>query len=185
MTPGCGKQPGSDSVSSHNPRVPKARDHDREHPPPMPTYRYRCGSCGKDVEIWQSITSDSLTTHDAIEGATCTGPLTKVLSPAGIVLKGSGFYKTDNRSGSSRSGSSSDSRSSESSSGDSKSGDSKSGDSSGGDSKSSDSSSSGKSGSGKSSDSGSGSNGSGSKDGGSKDGGSKSGAGTSTGSSSS
>lgn len=69
----------------------------------MPTYRYRCGTCGDDVEVWQSITDDSLATHDAIDGVTCDGPLTKVLSPAGIVLKGSGFYKTDNRSGGSRS----------------------------------------------------------------------------------
>jgi len=34
----------------------------------------------------------------------CGGKLTKVLSPAGIVLKGSGFYKTDNRSSSKRGG---------------------------------------------------------------------------------
>ena len=33
--------------------------------------------------------------------AGCGGKLTKVLSSVGIVLKGSGFYKTDNRSGSS------------------------------------------------------------------------------------
>jgi putative FmdB family regulatory protein len=66
----------------------------------MPTYRYRCGSCGDELEIWQSITDDALTEHDA-----CGGPLLKVLSPAGIVLKGSGFYKTDARSGGSRNGS--------------------------------------------------------------------------------
>ena len=123
----------------------------------MPTYRYRCGTCGEDAEIWQSITDDSLTNHDAIDGATCTGALTKVLSPAGIVLKGSGFYKTDNRSSSSKSG---DSKSGDSSSSDAKSGDASSG------------------------STGSGSNGSGSKDTGSKDtgsngGGSKSGAGSS------
>jgi len=59
----------------------------------MPTYRYRCGDCGKEFEVWQSITDDPLRTHD--HG--CGGELVKVLTPAGIVLKGSGFYKTDNR----------------------------------------------------------------------------------------
>ena len=59
----------------------------------MPTYRYRCESCGDEFQVWQSITDDALSTHDD----SCGGPLVKVLSPAGIVLKGSGFYKTDNR----------------------------------------------------------------------------------------
>lgn len=81
----------------------------------MPTYRYRCGQCGEEFEQWQSITDDALTVHDGERG--CGGPLSKVLSPAGIVLKGSGFYKTDNRSGSSNgNGSSARGSSSESSS---------------------------------------------------------------------
>jgi putative FmdB family regulatory protein len=58
----------------------------------MPTYRYRCSKCGEETEVWQSITDPALTTHDE-----CGGELVKVLSPAGIVLKGSGFYKTDSR----------------------------------------------------------------------------------------
>ena len=61
----------------------------------MPTYRYRCGGCGKEFEVWQSITDDPLRTHD--DG--CGGELVKVLTPAGIVLKGSGFYRTDSRTG--------------------------------------------------------------------------------------
>ena len=61
----------------------------------MPTYRYRCTECGEDMEVWQPITDPAITHHDG----TCGGELVKVLSPAGIVLKGSGFYKTDNRSG--------------------------------------------------------------------------------------
>jgi putative FmdB family regulatory protein len=61
----------------------------------MPTYRYRCDKCGDEFEVWQSITDPALTTHDA-DG----GELRKVLSAAGIVLKGSGFYKTDSRNGS-------------------------------------------------------------------------------------
>jgi putative FmdB family regulatory protein len=111
----------------------------------MPTYRYRCGECGEEFEVWQSIKDDSLQTHD--EG--CGGPLVKVLTPAGIVLKGSGFYKNDSRSSgrhasgtdkeSKRDGDSSGSSDGESKSGDSKSDESKSGDSKSGDSKSGDS----------------------------------------------
>ncbi|MFA5883072.1 MAG: FmdB family zinc ribbon protein [Acidimicrobiia bacterium] len=66
----------------------------------MPTYRYRCAKCGDELEIWQSFDEKPLTRHSG----GCGGKLAKVLSPAGIVLKGSGFYKTDNRS-SSKSGS--------------------------------------------------------------------------------
>jgi putative FmdB family regulatory protein len=135
----------------------------------MPTYRYRCESCGDDFEVWQSITDDALTTHDASAGdGSCGGHLVKVLSAAGIVLKGSGFYKTDSRASRSKNGdgtkdaSSSDGGSSDSGSKDagskdsgSKDSGSKSSDAKGGssDSKSSDS---------KSGSSGSGSSGSGS-----------------------
>jgi|SRR5450631_1930142 putative FmdB family regulatory protein len=60
----------------------------------MPTYRYRCSGCGEEFELWQSIKDDSLRTHE--DG--CGAEVLKVLTPAGIVLKGSGFYKTDSRS---------------------------------------------------------------------------------------
>ena len=66
----------------------------------MPTYRYRCAKCGDELEVWQSFSDKPLARHNG----GCGGKLAKVLSPAGIVLKGSGFYKTDNRkSGSSSS----------------------------------------------------------------------------------
>src|SRR3954462_14891231 len=61
----------------------------------MPTYEYRCAKCGQHFDVYQSFSEDPLTKHPG-----CGGKVTKVLSPAGIVLKGSGFYKTDNRSGS-------------------------------------------------------------------------------------
>src|SRR4051812_21644746 len=64
----------------------------------MPTYEYRCAKCGRHFDVYQSFSEDPLTKH-----AECGGKLNKVLSPAGIVLKGSGFYKTDSRSGSKRS----------------------------------------------------------------------------------
>src|SRR5262245_32383297 len=60
----------------------------------MPTYRYRCAKCGDEMEIWQSFEEKPKTRHTG----GCGGKLQKVMSPAGIVLKGAGFYKTDNRS---------------------------------------------------------------------------------------
>jgi putative FmdB family regulatory protein len=58
----------------------------------MPTYQYRCAKCGEEFELWQSIHDDALTRHPG-----CGGEVTKVFAPAGIVLKGSGFYRTDSR----------------------------------------------------------------------------------------
>jgi putative FmdB family regulatory protein len=66
----------------------------------MPTYRYRCDKDGEEFEVWQSIHDDTLTEHPG-----CGGRVTKVMAPAGIVLKGSGFYRTDSRAGSRKSGS--------------------------------------------------------------------------------
>src|SRR4029079_8237534 len=89
----------------------------------MPTYRYRCAKCGDETEIWQSFDEKPKTRH----AGGCGGKLQKVMSPAGIVLKGSGFYKTDNRSSKSgakangKDSSSSESSNSESSSSESKS----------------------------------------------------------------
>jgi putative FmdB family regulatory protein len=63
----------------------------------MPTYVYECAKCGDEFELWQSFSDEPLKKHSG-----CGGKVTKVLQPVGIVLKGSGFYKTDNR-GSSKS----------------------------------------------------------------------------------
>jgi putative FmdB family regulatory protein len=60
----------------------------------MPTYEYRCTKCGEHLEVVQSFKDAPLT-----ECPACAGALRKVYSPVGIVLKGSGFYKTDSRSG--------------------------------------------------------------------------------------
>lgn len=60
----------------------------------MPTYEYRCNSCGEHLEVVQSFSDKPLTTCP-----NCSGQLRKVFSPVGIVFKGSGFYKTDNRGG--------------------------------------------------------------------------------------
>jgi len=59
----------------------------------MPTYGYRCGSCGHEFEIRQRITEESLTTCPK-----CGGKLSKMLYPAGVIFKGSGYYTTDYKS---------------------------------------------------------------------------------------
>ncbi|MBV8162403.1 MAG: FmdB family transcriptional regulator [Acidimicrobiia bacterium] len=59
----------------------------------MPTYEYACKACGEHVEVVQSFKDEPLT-----ECPACGGALRKVFAPVGIVLKGSGFYKTDSRS---------------------------------------------------------------------------------------
>ena len=84
----------------------------------MPTYQYVCTECGGQIEAVQKFTDDPLTVHD-----TCGGRLRKVFSPVGIVFKGSGFYRTDSRKGSSASVNASSSSESSSSAGDKKSGD--------------------------------------------------------------
>ena len=61
---------------------------------PVPTYQYACTACGHRFEAVQSFSDSSLT--DCPE---CAGRLRKVFSSVGIVFKGSGFYRTDSRSG--------------------------------------------------------------------------------------
>ncbi len=60
----------------------------------MPTYQYACTECGEQLEMVQKFSDDPLTVCPA-----CEGRLRKVFSPVGIVFKGSGFYRTDSRSG--------------------------------------------------------------------------------------
>jgi len=119
----------------------------------VPTYQYVCTECGGQLEAVQKFTDDALTVHEA-----CGGRLRKVFSPVGIVFKGSGFYRTDSRNGSSAAtqassspsssaaGSSPDSPSSSSSSSSSSGGEKASSPSSGGEKASSTSSSAGSSG---------------------------------------
>ena len=60
----------------------------------MPTYAYACTSCDHRFEAVQSFSEDSLTSCPQ-----CEGRLRKVFSAVGVVFKGSGFYRTDSRSG--------------------------------------------------------------------------------------
>ena len=64
----------------------------------MPTYQYTCTECGEPLETVQKFSDEPLTVCPA-----CGGRLRKVFSPVGIVFKGSGFYRTDSRNGSSAS----------------------------------------------------------------------------------
>ena len=76
----------------------------------MPTYQYACTECGHAFDQFQSFSESSLT-----ECPECQGKLRKVFSAAGVVFKGSGFYRNDSRSSSSSSSSASSSSSSSSS----------------------------------------------------------------------
>jgi putative FmdB family regulatory protein len=66
----------------------------------VPTYQYACTACDHRFEAVQSFTDAALT-----ECPACSGTLRKVFSSVGIVFKGSGFYRTDSRSGGSSSSS--------------------------------------------------------------------------------
>jgi putative FmdB family regulatory protein len=61
----------------------------------VPTYQYACTECGHAFEQFQSFSDDALT-----ECPACQGRLRKVFNAVGVVFKGSGFYRTDSRSGS-------------------------------------------------------------------------------------
>jgi putative FmdB family regulatory protein len=66
----------------------------------LPTYEYACKACGHRLEAVQKFTDDALTVCPD-----CGGALRKVFGAPGIVLKGSGFYKTDTRAQDKRSSS--------------------------------------------------------------------------------
>ena len=58
----------------------------------MPIYGYRCASCQREFETVQRMS-------DPPQAACpeCGGAGTRLFYPAGILFKGSGFYKTDSR----------------------------------------------------------------------------------------
>lgn len=64
----------------------------------VPTYQYACTECEHAFEQFQSFSDDALT-----ECPECHGRLRKLFNAVGVVFKGSGFYRTDSRSGSSSS----------------------------------------------------------------------------------
>jgi putative FmdB family regulatory protein len=64
----------------------------------LPTYGYRCPKCSTEFEVWQTMRD-----LPAAECPSCSAAANRMFFPAGIVFKGSGFYKTDSRGASSSS----------------------------------------------------------------------------------
>ncbi|HSH03534.1 MAG TPA: FmdB family zinc ribbon protein [Anaerolineae bacterium] len=62
----------------------------------MPLYTYKCEDCEHVFETRQRMTDDPLT-----DCPNCDGSIRRVVNAVGIVFKGSGFYVTDTRNGSS------------------------------------------------------------------------------------
>lgn len=58
----------------------------------MPTYEYACTKCDLHLEVYQSFTDEPLSVCEV-----CGGKLRRVIHPAGLVFKGTGFYSTDSR----------------------------------------------------------------------------------------
>lgn len=58
----------------------------------MPTYSYACTECGNRFDAVQAFSDDALTSCPE-----CSGRLRKLFGSVGVVFKGSGFYRTDNR----------------------------------------------------------------------------------------
>ncbi|MEW6098318.1 MAG: FmdB family zinc ribbon protein [Pseudomonadota bacterium] len=73
----------------------------------MPIYAYKCESCGHGQDVMQKISDPLLTVCPQCGAST----FRKQVTAAGFQLKGSGWYVTDFRGGSSSGGSSSGSSS--------------------------------------------------------------------------
>ena len=58
----------------------------------MPIYEYQCTACGHRFERFQGMQE----VHGTI-CPECQGIVKKLMSPAGLIFKGSGWYKTDSR----------------------------------------------------------------------------------------
>lgn len=63
----------------------------------MPTYVYRCPSCGNQFEF-----EHGMREKPTVHCPTCGEVAEHVFVPTGVVLKGSGFYNTDYKSDASR-----------------------------------------------------------------------------------
>jgi predicted nucleic acid-binding Zn ribbon protein len=77
----------------------------------MPTYVYKFIDTDETIEVQQAFSDDALTeAMHPTRGEMMQ--VKKVFLPVGVTFKGGGFYKTDNRGGSSKSASSSSAASS-------------------------------------------------------------------------
>lgn len=61
----------------------------------MPVYAYQCNECGVRFERRQSFSDAPINVCPE-----CEGKVHRLIQPAGVIFKGSGFYSTDHRSGS-------------------------------------------------------------------------------------
>ena len=64
----------------------------------MPIYEYRCEGCAKEIEVVQKFSDPPLD-----KCPDCGGELTKLISRSSFHLKGSGWYVTDYKKGTSAS----------------------------------------------------------------------------------
>jgi len=56
----------------------------------VPIYEYECGSCKKRIEVLQKMSDPPLSNCTS-----CEGSLHRIVSPSGLIFKGSGFYIND------------------------------------------------------------------------------------------
>ncbi|MFQ6131419.1 MAG: FmdB family zinc ribbon protein [Armatimonadota bacterium] len=56
----------------------------------MPIYEYECRKCGHRFEVMQSFNDKPIRRCEE-----CRGRVDKLISPAAVIYKGSGFYTTD------------------------------------------------------------------------------------------
>jgi putative FmdB family regulatory protein len=63
----------------------------------MPLYTYKCKNCGKVVEKFHK-----MSVNGAEKCEDCGSETLRVFLPTGIIFKGSGFYSTDYKSGTSK-----------------------------------------------------------------------------------
>jgi putative FmdB family regulatory protein len=78
----------------------------------MPIYAYKCASCGYAQDVLQKVSDAPLTQCPQCAAAT----FAKQLTAAGFQLRGSGWYATDFKNGSSKSNGSGESKAADSAS---------------------------------------------------------------------
>jgi putative FmdB family regulatory protein len=92
------------------PRDPRSAHDQPEEIPEVPTYGYRCEN-GHEFDVLQRMSDEPVA-----DCPRCGTRGRRLFFPAGIVFKGSGFYKTDSRRGGGTDSSSSSSSTSKSTS---------------------------------------------------------------------
>jgi putative FmdB family regulatory protein len=60
----------------------------------MPLYLYHCKVCDERMDIRQSFSDEPL---DVCPNCGAVGQINRLITPAGVIFKGAGFYVTDNK----------------------------------------------------------------------------------------